>query len=223
VLRAAAIAVPRSAKEAFKALRNRYVFRGADYPEVFRIVHDRNLWDSAESLSGAGSTIGSTEGLRSGLGEWLARSDVRSLVDLPCGDFNWMRLVRFPAGMDYLGIDIVPALVAQNRSRYGADRLRFEVGDVLADALPAADVYFCRDLLIHFPNAATQKALANIRRSGARYLLATTFPGVVRNLDTRFPDSRPQNLALHIGEPDELLPDFGNGATGKFIGVWRLS
>ena len=203
-----------------RRVRLRLIYGAASYPEIFAKVYRENRWLDSESRSGRGSTIAFTASIREELSRFLQEAGARSMVDLPCGDFNWMRLVRFPDGMDYLGIDIVPELVEQNRERHGAEHVRFELGDVLVDTLPRADVYFCRGLLIHFPNEATEQAIANIRRSGTRTLIATTYPGVRVNPDTRFPDSRRQNLALHLGKPECLLQD---GEPGKYMGVWRLN
>lgn len=215
--------VPEPVKAVYRAVQNRRHFGGADYPEIFRIVFERNYWLSDESRSGLGSTVAFTSCLRRELAAWLRGADISSFVDLPCGDFNWMRHVDFPAGTTYFGLDIVEEIVAGNQAAYGSEKWRFEVGDILAPGLPAADAYFCRDLLIHFPNEAVDRAIANVRATGARYLLATTYPAVRRNRDTRFPDSRRQNLALLLGEPEALLPDFGEGVRDKYIGVWRLS
>lgn len=40
----------------------------------------------------------------------------------------------------YVGVDIVPEIVARNRERYGdSDRRHFIVGDATSDPLPPAD------------------------------------------------------------------------------------
>lgn len=213
-------AAPEPLARAFRTWRNQRVFRGAPYPERFRICYERNLWRSSESRSGPGSTEAFTRCLRPRLEHWLAQHRIGSLVDAACGDFNWMRLVKFPARMRYHGLDIVPAIVAENAARYATETVSFAEGDVLKPGLPKADVYLCRDLFIHFPNAAVDQAIANMRASGSRFLVASTFPSVTTNRDTLFADCRLHNLALHLGEPIELLPD---GAPGKFIGVWRLN
>ncbi len=212
---------PAPLKWLVREVRNRRDFGDASYTDVFRTVYQRKLWFSDESNSGLGSTVAFTSTFRAALESFLAEVGARSLVDLPCGDFNWMRLVQFPVGMAYLGIDLLPELIETNRSMHRRPGVDFATGDVLAE-VPRGDVVLCRDLLIHFPNAAVEQALANIRASGSRYLLATTFPRVKRNWDTRFPDSRRHNLALHLGEPGALLPDFGAGITDKFVGVWSL-
>lgn len=214
--------VPQSILEWRRQWRHARHFGDADYAETFRIVHDKNLWQSDESVSGGGSTVAFTASIRASLAEWLARREIRSLVDLPCGDFNWMRLVTFPEGMAYTGIDIVPALIETNTAKYAALGRNFELGDIIAGPVPAAEAYFCRDVFIHFPNDAVEKSIANVRAAGAKYLLASTFPDVTDKVDTVFPNSRRMNMALFLGEPEELLEDFGDGRTDKYIGVWKL-
>ena len=62
---------------------------------------------------------------------------VRSLLDAPCGDFNWMRHVDLD-GVEYTGGDVVPELVARNRELYGAAGRRFVTLDLTRDPLPPA-------------------------------------------------------------------------------------
>ena len=52
-------------------------------------------------------------------GVW-ARGAPASLLDAPCGDFNWMRHVPL-GGVSYTGADVVPELIARNRRDYGRD------------------------------------------------------------------------------------------------------
>ncbi|MGH7577179.1 MAG: class I SAM-dependent methyltransferase, partial [Longimicrobiales bacterium] len=193
-----------------------------DYRSIFNQIHRENHWRNAESASGGGSTVAFTESIRTELECWLTRERIASLADIPCGDFNWMRKVRLPDGCRYIGMDIVLDLVERNRARYQDATHRFEEGDLIAGELPNAEAYFCRDVFIHFPNDAIDCSIATIRRTGARFLVVTTFPHIRRKVDTQFPSSRLHNMAFHLGEPVELLKDFGHSRTDKFMGVWRL-
>jgi len=60
--------------------------------KVFAEIFQRNAWASRESVSGTGSELGRTYHLRRELPVVLSELNVRSLLDLPCGDFNWMQL-----------------------------------------------------------------------------------------------------------------------------------
>ena len=79
--------------------------------------------------------------------EIVEQYSVTSILDVPCGDFNWMQHVEFD-GL-YRGADIVRELITENQARYGSDRRRFAVLDVTRDQLPASDLVLCRDCLNH--------------------------------------------------------------------------
>jgi hypothetical protein len=145
----------------------------ARFTEIYRNVGWSGGWP--ETVSGAGSTLESTAGFRVGLSDCLASGIFGrepTILDAPCGDFNWFREVRGYGR--YVGMDIVEEMVAENTRRHGSDTVRFLAGDITRDALPAADVMLCRDALIHLPDALVWEALENFLRSGIPALLLTT-------------------------------------------------
>ena len=52
-----------------------------------------------------------------------------SLLDAPCGDFNWMRYTEL-GSVKYIGADVVPSLITRNEERYGRDDRKFMVLDI---------------------------------------------------------------------------------------------
>jgi len=69
-----------------------------------------------ESVSGPGSSLVHTAEIRQRLPMLLADLGVRSLLDAACGDLNWIKHVAL--GVDkYIGVDILSAVVAQNKER----------------------------------------------------------------------------------------------------------
>jgi hypothetical protein len=101
--------------------------------EKFTEVYQKNAWRGTESVSGTGSARGQTEGLRAALPKLLRELGAKSLVDAPCGDFNWMKDVAL--GVDYIGVDIVEELVARLERQFGTTGRRFECLDVVQDIL----------------------------------------------------------------------------------------
>ena len=92
-----------------------------DLGQRFEYIHGRNLWGCEASVSGSGSTMEETANLRAAIPALLKEFGVRSVLDIPCGDFAWLSTVDL--GCEYIGADIVAALVEANRQRYGrADR-----------------------------------------------------------------------------------------------------
>ena len=181
-----------------------------------------------ESLSGPGSCLAQTIELRERLPLLLESMGVRSLVDAPCGDFNWMAGVRL--GLDeYVGVDILEELVAENRRRHGGARRRFLCLDIRRDPLPGADCILSRDLLVHLSFADAFRTLQNFKRSGARYLLTTTFTGERENRDT----SQGQWRTLNLERPpfdfpapmrilDERCTEAGGTYRDKSLALWPL-
>jgi hypothetical protein len=85
--------------------------------KVFSGAYESRVWNSDESRSGHGSELGGTESLRQYLPELLRRLEVRTFLDAPCGDWNWMSHVDL-AGVRYIGVDVVPAVVEGNQRSY---------------------------------------------------------------------------------------------------------
>ena len=197
--------------------------------DVFSSHYQNNFWGNDESVSGDGSTMEATKTIRGEMPGLFMRLGVRSLLDIPCGDFHWLSQLGYELDK-YIGADIVPELIEANIRQYGQNIFRkFEVLDVTRDRLPNVDLILCRDLLGHFSNADIRLALNNMRASGSKYLLATTFPEhSSENNDIETGAWRPINLASFYGLPDALLYinehcTVGGGAFGdKSLGLWRL-
>lgn len=192
--------------------------------QVFGKIYEQNDWGDDFSVSGPGSSLQTTEHIRAELPSVVKELGAASLLDIPCGDFRWMQHVDL--GVPYTGGDIVGPLVEKNRGAF-PDR-RFLQLDLLKGPLPQADIVFCRDCLVHLTFRDGRRALETIRASGARYLMATTFPELTRNEDTVPPYWRALNMELApFGLPPalRLIRDYSDSQPndqGKYMGVWRL-
>ena len=194
--------------------------------DAFGEIYAANLWGSAESRSGAGSSVEGTADLRTLLARLIRHRDVRVLLDAPCGDFNWMCHVDLgPA--HYIGADVVDELIASNRRSFGTASREFIAADVVSDRLPQADLVLCRHLLIHLSLGQGIAALENFRRTGARYLLTTTNPTLGRNREiVRTGAFRPVNMErppFALRPPLEILPDPQGAGDPTVLGLYRLN
>ncbi|MEV0277394.1 class I SAM-dependent methyltransferase [Streptomyces sp. NPDC050610] len=199
--------------------------------------------DGDASRSGNGSNLTQTATLRSELPELIARLGVRTLLDIPCGDFYWMS--RLDLGIDsYIGADLVPEVVERNKRDFARPGREFRVLDITRSPLPRVGMIFSRDCLVHFSDAAVRKALENVKRSGSTYFAATTFTGRTDNaadIETggwrslnlcRAPFSLPAPSHLINENCSEVYVAQEGGGSGvhvqhdfadKSIGVWRVA
>src|SRR5688500_757022 len=144
---------------------NNLVFGTRYRRRIFQSIYEANAWADAASVSGTGSSLDATGRIREALPALWAARNVTSLLDAPCGDFGWMRLIV--AHLDrYVGVDIVPALIERNQREFGSDRVRFEVADMTTDPLPRCDMILCRDAMIHLPTSLIVSTLRGFRASG---------------------------------------------------------
>jgi hypothetical protein len=197
--------------------------------EVFRCYYKSNKWGSLESRSGKGSSLAATETLRALLPQVIAELGATTIVDVPCGDFNWMQHVDL-CGVTYIGGDIVPDMIAQNGKRFAKPGVRFEVIDLITGPVPKADLLFVRDCLVHLSNKHLRRALQSIRLSGSEWLLTTTFPGITSIDDISTGQWRKIDLTLapfHLPPPYKLMFEGSETVRGqkpdKMLGLWRIT
>jgi SAM-dependent methyltransferase len=197
--------------------------------EAFVRMIQLNAQDGLESVCGHGSSLAQTAEIRQQLPLLFADFDVRSMLDAPCGDFNWMKLVISDV-KEYVGADVLPELIAQNRRNLSDPNRKFITLDVQGDELPEVDLIFCRDCLVHFSYQDALRALYNFQKSKSTYLLTTTFTNRKVNDDIITGDWRTLNLQLapfHFPPPitiiNECCPEDGGRYSDKSLGLWRLS
>lgn len=199
--------------------------------DVFEHIYRTNHWRSKTSHSGTGSDLVQTETIRRSLPLLFKELGVKEMLDIPCGDFYWMSHMDFEVDMQYIGADVVPELIDNNNRRHGCSSRHFIELDVSRDELPQnVDLIFCRDLLVHFSFKDIQHAIANIKKSGATWLLTTTFTSRTENEDIETGDWRTINLEIppfNFPKPYRMInegcTEFGTLYSDKSLGLWKIS
>ena len=196
---------------------------------TFAPFYSENRWGDAESVSGPGSSLERTAKLRDELPALLEEIGARTLLDAPCGDFNWMKHTTLNLEQ-YIGVDVIPELIARNDNLYGNERTRFILLDLTRDKLPRVDVILCRDCFIHFSDRHIAAAIKNFKRSGSTYLLTNTYPDWHENKNIRTGDFRyinlltsPFNFPPPLKQIEEKLPHERAEFFGKTLALWKLA
>jgi len=203
-----------------------YARKGREY--AFTAIYKRGGW-GGESLSGPGSTMDGTAAIRDALPQLFTEFGIRSMIDAPCGDFHWMRYVALDR-VQYTGLDLVPKLIECTSQLYGNDKRRFAVCDLVVGPVPRADLFFCRDCLVHLALDEAVAAVRNIVAGGSQYVLCTTFPETTRNKEIVTGEWRSLNMQLppfNFPPPLKLINEnyiAGNGSyADKSIGLWAVA
>jgi len=195
---------------------------------IFTEMYHRNKAALPGSISGPGSDLDTTQVIRNLLPRLFRELKFSSLLDIPCGDFNWMRYVDL-IGVKYIGADIIAELVESNRVDYAMENITFEHLNLIQDDLPKVDLILCRDCLVHFSFGDIFKALRNIVRSGTGYLLTTHFTERSKNHDIPTGGWRTLNLEIspfYLPQPLRILNEGYTGNEGRFrdksLALWTV-
>jgi SAM-dependent methyltransferase len=178
---------------------------------AFQAIYAKGAWGRnqfGEASSGLGSTLEFTRIYRVFLQDFLAKHDIRSVVDAGCGDWEFSRAIDW-TGIDYLGLDVVPSVIAGNQRSFASAKVRFAVANIVRDPLPAADLLIVKDVLQHLSHADIARFLAQLPRYRHVLIVNDVHPdsltaepqdiqtGGYRPLDsTRLPHSMPGTKVL---------------------------
>lgn len=137
---------------------------------IFTQIYQKNLWGNTSSRSGPGSDIPHTENLRKELPILLKKLEISSLLDIPCGDFFWLKEVNLDF-LKYIGADIVEEIIVENNKNYAKENRVFLKLNTISDKLPKVDLIFCKDLFQHLSFKDIFLSIKNIKESKSKYLL----------------------------------------------------
>tara|TARA_R110002073_G_scaffold274789_1_gene438319 strand:+ start:2082 stop:2753 length:672 start_codon:yes stop_codon:yes gene_type:complete len=213
------------------------MFSGKNASEVFGEVFVINDWSSTESRSGMGSTLEYTINTRKQLPLLWEAYDINKVVDIGCGDFNWMK--EIVNTLDYYkGTDIVEAITQINNERYHKhNKIEFETCDIIEGCNFKAkefDAIILKDVLVHFPTAVAIEVLNKIKNTGIKYAFITHFNEIEKNTDIgAFGEWRPLNMSLdtfNIGDPIEIIHEEGEKYNwleqqmeDKTLSLWKIN
>jgi hypothetical protein len=189
----------------------------------FVAIYKNGLWQHDQNVvpgSGEGSSLAATAALRSELPRMLDSLHARTIIDLGCGDYTWMRTLDL--SQNYIGVDVVPSVIENNQRNFSDAKHAFICMDVAENELPDGDAIFCREILFHLSFSDIQAVLRNCGRKPRRYLFATTDSSTLVNADIRSGDFRRLNLRrspFSFPEPDRVIEDDAV-EKGRKIGIW---
>lgn len=196
--------------------------------EIFTQYFKNNTWRGKESVSGPGSDYEQTKYLIPEISLLIKNLKIKTILDVPCGDFNWMKRVDL-SDVDYTGGDIVEDLININSKKYGSSNKKFKLIDVVNDPLDTVDLIIVRDCFVHLPEKDVLKSINNIKKSKSKYLLTTNFlwESTNNNKDIELGQWRRLNLfqpPYNFKFPEKIIIE-GNRQSydyDKTMSLWKI-
>ena len=195
--------------------------------DIFENIILNNVWKigGIDTPCGQGSTVEYTENLRSELSNFLIRNNIVSMLDAPCGDFNWMSKISFPDNFKYIGGDISDTLINQNKENY--KDVNFSVFDITTDTFPEVDLLLCRDCLIHFSFSDIDKFFKNLINSKVKFILLTNHrKDRYNSKDITTGDCRPINFTrapYNFNSPIDVIHDTYGNFIERDLCLWSVN
>ncbi len=149
----------------------------AELTAAFSAIYEDRTWTDAlpgMPRSGRGSLYERSLSVVQFIEDRIAGHDVRSIVDVGCGDLTYMSKIDavVDGQVSYIGYDIVSALVDEHRRLPWGE---FRLGDITAPGFRAeADLVVVKDVLFHLEDDQIDAALRNLASSPWSYLLLTS-------------------------------------------------
>ncbi len=197
--------------------------------DVFAEIYHTNYWMGAKSRSGQGSSLRSTSVIRSELSVLCDALQIKTILDIGCGDYYWMQKVHLP-DCAYMGVDIVPEMIELNRKHYADKSHHFLCLDSVHDPLPEAELVLCRDVIAHLNYDEACDLLRNVKASGSKFLLMSTHLETRENEQKHTGHHSPYNMTIppfNLSDPLVLIEETSvepeTRAQRKAMGLWLLS
>lgn len=223
-----------------------------DVTEAFSRVYSKHTWGQSGRGSGEGSTINATAIMRKVLTQFIQDKDLSIMVDAPNGGMVWTDVFLNDSwhgangmSLKYIGLDVVPSVIAGNHARHAADirEKRISIGQVdvtKPKSLSAAvrkglknvgitesawrqrAFLLTRDVVQHWPWSLACTYLRTVLREKAslpRYLLVGGYRHKqLKNRDIPLGGYFPVDLSQNpfkLPPPAQILRDTPNGEGGS--------
>ena len=164
------------------------------------VHHSKNLKKEHISISGPGSNL-NKNGENTNtvmLKKIIKKYKIKSIIDVPCGDFIWMeKVMNKNKKLKYLGIDIVQNLIENNKKNYKNKNINFKSLDIFEiKSLKKFnyDLIICKDFFIHCCFEDIKNLISKIKNSKIKYLLCDNHTKLEKNTDIVIGKHREINL-----------------------------
>lgn len=174
--------------------------------KIFKYIFDSGYWldynvSKNQSRSGKGSNPDRAFFLKDSLKLFIKKNKIKKIIDIGCGDFNWMDTLLKEIDYDsYLGVDIVDSLIVENNKKFGTRKIKFISKDIVnenLDFINNSDLILIRHVFIHLKNSNINAVLNKIKKQNFKFLGITSDPKILTNKDLKT-EGRYRDINLFI-------------------------
>lgn len=200
--------------------------------KIFTSIYKSNHWvQNSQSLpnkfisvSGHGSNLNTEQyhNLYSNFVTMLEKYKINSLIDMPCGDFLWIKKIINEKKLKYLGIDIVEELIASNKKNYFNKNINFLTKDIVNFYTDEKyDLVLIRDFFIHINNSDIIQILKNLKNMRIKYVALNNY-NIEQNKDVIIGQHRKVNLLIEPYNLPNPIFSFKDHENDKFLYLYKL-
>lgn len=160
--------------------------------DIFTKTYEQQWWGLGQG-SGIGSSATATKLYRKLLEDVLQKQQVKSVLDLGCGDWRFSQLVHW-GDVSYTGIDVVPHVVQKLRNKFNKPNWQFIEADITTCELPPADLVLIKDVMQHWPNDTIKTFLPKLKAYKTVLITNTVELKMPKNRDIGIGGYRPLDI-----------------------------
>jgi SAM-dependent methyltransferase len=164
--------------------------------DAFTRIYRQKMWGNPVNekfFSGGGSLEHFGGPYAEAVNRFIAERGIKTVVDLGCGDFRIGRRICEANQIRYIGVDIVPDLIAHNTSKFAGNGIEFKCVNIIDGQLPDGQLCLIRQVLQHMSNGGIAGVLANCSKFPFLLVTEDVYSGkdMQPNLDVKHgPDNR---------------------------------
>ena len=200
--------------------------------KIFTSIYKSNHWvqngnllpSEFVSVSGHGSNIGTDQykQLVNNFTNIIDKYKINSILDMPCGDFLWIKEIVRNKDIDYLGIDIVDELIKNNNLKFKNEKNNFQSCDIVNfDNKKKFDLVLIRDLFLHIKNSDIIKIINNLKSMNVKYIALNSYDNK-ENIDVNIGQHRKVNLLIKPFNLKKPIYSFKDYENDKFFYIYDL-
>lgn len=200
---------------------------------VFYTIYKSNHWNKYSKVdennllvSGPGSIPGTipTQTVVKNLRTFIRKNNIKSILDIPCGDFSWFQDLIKSEKLNYTGWDIVSDIIEYNKRKYSSESINFFFKDIVSENnFGNYNLIFSRDFFIHMNNDDIKKILNNIKKSNAKFFACSNNSDVSINKDILVGQHRKVNLTIEPFNIEKVYSSFYEGTADRYINIYKIS